>query len=199
MSQAPRNLTISFVDLSINKSIDLFASITRQLCQFIFCLVFIAVIGKIINFFVSRSALEENNKESNQEIDEVESELPLPDDIENKSEIKTPLGWESETIQVPYLTESSSNITAKAIKKQLKRKCMSVGPILLSSELQIIRKKNFDNREERYRYDIIPIDPSTKENDTTLSNKCGLFQFNQSSCNDKVVQVDFATFHCICL
>jgi hypothetical protein len=38
----------------------------------------------------------------------------------------------------------------------LKRKCMSVGPILLNPNSQIVRSLNADDREERYTYNILP-------------------------------------------
>lgn len=128
-------------------------------------------VGKLINFFISKTSPVTNDEAPVEEIVNVETE---PVELKaSEEEAAAPPGWESETIHEPLLSSTTSNVTAKAIKRQLRRKCISVGPVLLSSELQIIRKQNFEDREERYRYDIVPVDSTTQEHIETADDKCG--------------------------
>lgn len=178
MTHATTNSSLAFIDLSINKSIDFIASTIRQLLQLIICLVFIVVVGKIISFFSSKTAPAEaqiHDKEILKQEINVETE---PEALNEQTECapSNPSGWDSESIQdpsVPYLEIQSSNVTAKTMRKQLKRKCISVGPIMLTpnSELQIVRTVNAEEREERYRYDILPME-STNREETTAVNVC---------------------------
>lgn len=165
------NVTLSFIDLSINKSIDFITTTIRQLFQLIFCLVSIVVVSRIINFFVVKpTSTETKAKENlNQEVSEEKGAEARKEETLKKSS-----GWDSESIQDPAslaLEVPSSNIAARRIKKQLKRKCMSVGPIMLTPNSQIVRTLDVEEREERYRYDILPLDTSTQQS-TTADNVC---------------------------
>lgn len=165
------NLTLNFINLSINKSIDFIATTTRQLFQLIFCLVSVVVVARLINSLV----LNPSSKENKTEI--VKSEVDKEKEPEVcKEEVapKESSGWDSEPLTdhaSPPIEVPSSNITAKCIKKQLKRKCMSVGPIMLTPNSQIVRTLDVEEREERYRYDILPLDTSTQQS-TKADNVC---------------------------
>ena len=164
------NLTLTFIDLSINKSIDFITTTARQLFQLIFCLVFVMVVTRIINLFAQKPTGAANETiNTQQEIEEVKEPL----DVCKENIVKEPSGWDSESIQEPALPFEvpPSNIAAKRMKKQLKRKCMSVGPIMLTPTSQIVRSLDVEEREERYRYDILPLDTSTQPS-TTADNVC---------------------------
>lgn len=173
-----QNLTLSFIDLSIHKSIDFITTTTRQLFQLIFCLVSIVVVSRLINYFVQKPPSVENKAEDLKPEGDAEKE----EEVCKEEIVKETSGWESEPIQEssePVIEVPSSNLTAKRIKKQLKRKCMSVGPIMLTPNSQIVRTLDVEEREERYRYDILPVDASTHQT-TTADNvcvPCGLFSF----------------------
>lgn len=73
-------------------------------------------------------------------------------------------GWESELLQEEPCSQPENQVQnkylkAKTINKHLKRKCMSVGPIMLTPNSQLIRCLNADDREERYTYKtVLPCD-----------------------------------------
>lgn len=168
------NSTLNYIDLSINKSIDFITTTFRQLFQLIFCFLLILVVGKIINFFTLKTQHAEN--ESNSTVkEEIDSEIePEASNEEQKEPAKEPTGWDSEPIKdslVTALEIPSSNVTAKTMKKQFRRKCMSVGPIMLTPNSQIIRTLDYEEREERFRYDILPLDSTTIET-ATAENVC---------------------------
>lgn len=131
------------------------------------------MVGKVISLFVSKTATAENENTKLKPEIEVEAE---PE--EAKKRLESPLkefsGWESEPISdeppPPPLEVPSSNVTAKVMKRQFRRKCISVGPVMLTPNSQIIRTLNVEEREERYRYDILPLD--TNDETTTAENVC---------------------------
>lgn len=160
------NSTENFFDLSINKSIDFIATAFYQLLQLIFCLVIIVLVGKFVSLASKTASTDHKSEESKVE---TESKEEIEELVEEKLS-----GWESEQISKdpfsPPIEIPSSKAQAKVIKKQLKRKCMSVGPIMLTPpNSQIIRTLNVEDREERYRYelhyDILPPDTSKDENE----------------------------------
>lgn len=179
MPLAATNSTLNFIDLSINKSIDFIATTIHQLMQLIFCLLSIMVVGKLISFFVSKTALAENANETLKLEVETKKE-PEEDKEKQENVVKELSGWDSEPINdnddpsPPPLEIPSSNVTAKVMKKQFRRKCISVGPVMLTPNVnsQIIRTLNVEEREERYRYDILPLDLTSKEDATTAENVC---------------------------
>lgn len=69
-------------------------------------------------------------------------------------------GWDSELIpencSQPENQVQNKYLKAKTINKHLKRKCMSVGPIMLTPDSQLIRCLDADEREERYTYKTVP-------------------------------------------
>jgi len=163
MHQDASSLNSSFIDASINQSIEFIANTLRQFFQLIFCLITLLVVGRIINFFVSKAQREENaeTKAVDEEV-KVESEPEVDKDQEKKPEVEL-TGWDSEPLQNDFAAKKSveirpSNVMAKSMKRQLKRKCISVGPVMLTPNSQIIRSLDADEREERYRYDILPVD-----------------------------------------
>lgn len=189
MHQEPSNTTLNFIDLSINKSIDFINSSVRQLAQLIFCLVFIMVVGRVINFFMIKTQLAENQPESDDKKIEPEDEPEVCTELPREIIKKEASGWESELIvdsHTPPLELAATQVTAKTIKKQLRRKCMSVGPILLTPTSQIVRTLDAEEREERYRYDIVPLDSTAaKEAAATMADDvcvpCGSLLINERS------------------
>jgi hypothetical protein len=137
------------------------------------------IVGKLINFFVVKpTKIEEKSEIVKQEIvADIE-----PENNESEEKIANePSGWESEAISfdpsIPSLEIPSSNATTKAMKRQFKRKCISVGPIMLTPTSQVIRTLNAEEREERYRYFVsdIPSPDLTLDNPketTTADNVC---------------------------
>lgn len=177
MQQEPANSTLNFIDLSINKSIDFIATTFRQLFQLIFCFLLILVVGKIINFFTYKTQHAENEINPLKEEIDVEIEPEAHNEQQPKVSTSEPSGWDSEPIREPpkaLIEVHSSNVTAKTMKKQFKRKCLSVGPIMLTPNSQIIRTLDCEEREERFRYDILPLDTSTSTTteSTTAENVC---------------------------
>lgn len=168
------NSTHNIIDLSINKSIDFIAATVYQLFQLIFCLVFIIFVGKIVSIFVSNTAPTENEV-ANLKLDVEATTEPEENENEEKLAEKELTGWESEPIPgdpiPPTLEIPSSNVSAKVMKKQYRRKCLSVGPIMLTPNSQIIRTLNVEEREERYRYDILPLD-TPKDDPESAANVC---------------------------
>lgn len=153
----PTNSTLNFLDSPVNKSIDFIASTIRQLIQLIFCLVSIMVVGKLINFFMVKAPQPEPEAEV------LNAEVEGEAEPEVFEEAKEPSGWDSESIvdpPTPSLEVPSKKVSTKTMKKQFKRKCMSVGPIMLTPTSQIVRSLNVEEGEERYRYDILPLDRS---------------------------------------
>jgi hypothetical protein len=159
MASEISNSTENFIDLSINKSIDFIASLFSQLMQLIVSFLIIISVGKIVSTFASKPTPTENGNSS-------ESSKVEPEDageLNNLEPAEEKLsGWESEPIPgdpfTPPLEIPSSNVSAKIIKKQFKRKCLSVGPIMLTPTSQIVRTLNVEEREERYTYDILPLE-----------------------------------------
>lgn len=170
MQQLPANST--FIDSSINKSIDFISTAIHQLFQFIFCLMSIMVVGKLINFFLSKTSIAEIEEEVT--VQNVKAEQENEASIEKKGVPIT--GWDSEPLQessLPSHDPPSSIITSKTMKKQLRRKCMSVGPVMLTPTSQIVRTLDVEDREERYRFDILPLDaPSNANESETAENVC---------------------------
>lgn len=153
MLQEQANASFSFIDTSINKSIDFIADTIRQLFQLISCAVTVLVIGKLINYFLTKTTRVENGPEKLKEV-EKDNETNV---AEEKSELST--DWESEPIPDSSLTqplEKPKNLTAKTIRRNLRRKCISVGPIMLTPSSQVIRTLDVEEREERYRYVVMP-------------------------------------------
>lgn len=69
-------------------------------------------------------------------------------------------GWDSELIpencSQPENQVQNKYLKAKTINKHLKRKCISVGPIMLTPDSQLIRCLDAEEREERYTYKTVP-------------------------------------------
>lgn len=188
MSSEATNSTLDFIDLSVNKSIDFIANSIYQLLQLIFCLMSIMVVGKLINFFVSKTTPAENEVENVKLESEAEIE---PEVVKEKQEnaAKELTGWDSEPINddpLPHPLEiPPTSVTAKVMKRQFRRKCMSVGPIMLTPNSQIVRTLNVEEREERYRYDILPLEATSQET-TTAENVCVPYCFCFSLTNDVI-------------
>jgi hypothetical protein len=147
---------------SFAESIDFIANAFQQLFQLISCLVVIIVVGKVINLFASSTPPTTTEaKSADQEVETVTE----PPAVVKESEVVEAIGWASEPLQdaleVPIVTEvRSPHVLSRSIKKQLKRKCISVGPVMLTQNHKIIRSFDAEEREERYRYDVLPLEPS---------------------------------------
>jgi hypothetical protein len=138
---------------------ELLATTANQVMQLIFCLLAVVIFARLVNFLLTRRPIEVENSENENEI------IPKEDEkIEVKEEIKS--GWESEIINDNVESQKPQlEVPCKVVKQQLKiprRKCISVGPVMLTPNSQIIRKLNVEEREERYRYDILPINSPSK-------------------------------------
>lgn len=162
MQPEQANATFSLIDSSINKSIDFLADSIRQLFQLISCLLTVLVIGKLINYFLIKTTPVEIISDESKQV-EKDDEMKIVDD--KKSEHHLPSDWESETIPNSTLTqplEKPKNLTGRTIKKNLRRKCISVGPIMLTPS-QVVRTLDVEDREERYRYVVTMPETSSGE------------------------------------
>jgi hypothetical protein len=170
MASEISNTTEDFIDLSINKSIDFITAMFSQLMQLIVCLLIIILVGKIVSTFVSKPTPADN--ENSNDSPKAEPENTIEQNSIEPEEQKLS-GWESEPIfGVPFtppLEIPSSNVPAKIIKKQFKRKCLSVGPIMLTPTSQIVRTLNVEEREERYTYDIRPLEVPKDEGESAVN------------------------------
>lgn len=144
----------------IDTSLDLLSTMANELMQLIFCLLAVITFARFISFLIARRPIVELEVEKVEEkpVEVVESKVEVIE-VKKQEEEKPNTGWDSEFFfdhpQKPHL-----EVTQKNIKQKLKiprRKCMSVGPVMLTPHSQIIRKLNVEEREERYRYDILPI------------------------------------------
>lgn len=65
-------------------------------------------------------------------------------------------GWSSECMNVPDTTTLPVRKIVKQLAKGLRRKAISVGPVMLTPNSHLKRSINVEDREERYHYDIVP-------------------------------------------
>lgn len=149
---------------SIDTALDFLSTMAHQLMQLIFCLLAVICFARFINFLIAQRPIVEAEVEKvdKKPVEVVESKVEEIEvkEAEAEGEKKAERsGWDSESFfdnpQQPQL-----EVTQKNIKQKLKiprRKCISVGPVMLTPHSQIIRKLNYEEREERYRYDILPI------------------------------------------
>lgn len=181
------NATQTFIDTTINRSIEFVSTTINQVLELIFCLLAVITLARLVSIFYTRRpenvenfvAVPEKSEEVIKVTEKVEAEEKI-EQSEPKVKSKVPTGWESESIvdtKQPQL-----EVPQKVMKQQLKiprRKCISVGPVMLTPHSQIIRKFNVEEREERYRYDILPINsPQLTQIDTAIVdivNVCVLF------------------------
>lgn len=177
------NATQNFIDTTINRSLEFVSTTINQVLELIFCLLAVITFVRLVSIFYTRRPENvENVPEKSEEDVKVTEKVKIEEKIEQpelKEEPKVLSGWESESIvdKQPQL-----EVPQKVIKQQLKiprRKCISVGPVLLTPNSQIIRNINVEEREERYRYDILPINsPQLNQIDTAIVdiiNVCVLF------------------------
>lgn len=139
----------------IDTSLDWLSTMANQFMQLIFCLLAVISFARFISYMLARRPIVEVEVA----VEEKPVEVIASKIEEVKKEEEKQGGWESQSFfdnpQKPHL-----EVTQKNIKQKLKiprRKCMSVGPVMLTPHSQIIRKLNVEEREERYRYDILPI------------------------------------------
>jgi len=177
------NATQNFIDTTINRSLEFVSTTINQVLELIFCLLAVITLVRLFGIFYTRRPENvENVPEKSEEDVKVTEKVKIEEKIEQpelKEEPKVLSGWESESIvdKQPQL-----EVPQKVIKQQLKipkRKCISVGPVLLTPNSQIIRNINVEEREERYRYDILPINsPQLNQIDKAIVdiiNVCVLF------------------------
>lgn len=68
-------------------------------------------------------------------------------------------GWSSECMITNDVTDTTTLSVRKIVKqpiKGLRRKAISVGPVMLTPNSHLKRSINVEDREERYHYDIVP-------------------------------------------
>jgi hypothetical protein len=174
------NATLTFLDTTINRSVDLISTSLNQLLQLVFCLLGVFTLARLINYFVLSKSQPETDATTEVPKEEpkvpVKAENEVPKEEEEEKEEAKPKkpetsGWESESLA--DAPQPQLEVSQKVIKHQMKiprRKCMSVGPVMLTPNSQIIRKVNVEEREERYRYDILPFNVSGSSNNNTESN-----------------------------
>jgi hypothetical protein len=147
MPQQSANTTITFIDTTISQSMEFLSTLMHQVLQLIFCLLALIAVGRYVS---SHTARRHSVAQSDESVGTV------PEDVKVDEEVPSS-GWESE----PMETERPQlEVPPKVIKQKLnipRRKCISVGPVMLTPNSQIIRKVNVEEREERYRYDILPL------------------------------------------
>lgn len=166
------NSTIStLLDSTVNKSIDFVSTLTAQILQLTLCFLVIVVVCKVVNFLSAAQV----NKDDEKVVEENEQCEPKAEAEANQDPVLEKDGWDSEPLQDSNVQLCSKEVRQpstrfKGINKHLKRKCISVGPVLLSPNAQLVRSLNADEREERYRYDILQLEPATKiETECVLS------------------------------
>jgi hypothetical protein len=175
------NSSISFnlLDLTVDKSIDMISTTFRQVFQLIFCFVFLFFVGKLTSFLnsqfsnpqttttITTTQTTSSESENSELIGENNVKPKTVSPPENKIDVgdgkvdDANSGWESEQLKDDVLDRpdspsKSTKFPSKTINKQLKRKCMSVGPVLLTPNSQLVRSLNAEDREERYTYNILP-------------------------------------------
>lgn len=116
------------------------------------------------NEIISADQVDDDSKSTSTSIDKESTTPPISDLEQEKIEnigksfdlTSNAVGWESEQLQdshnQPEHHVKNKYLQAKTINKQLKRKCMSVGPIMLTPNSQLIRCLDAEDREERYTY-----------------------------------------------
>lgn len=176
-------------DLTVDKSIDLIFTTCRQVFQLLICFAIMFLIGKLSSYlnFASTAACsndsEHDTSNESETSDENSSDRLKEDDSKSESivqyslhrqmeekkedtiEKSTASGWNSEQITESCNQQEENQVQNKYLKaknmnKHLKRKCMSVGPIMLTPNSQLIRCLDADDREERYTYKtaVLPCD-----------------------------------------
>jgi hypothetical protein len=177
MSTQNSSISFNLLDLTVDKSIDMISQTFRQVFQLIFCFIFLFVVGKLSSFLNSQFSSSQTTSPDDQQNSDLigeESDVepkkisPPESAVDEKVEriLNANNGWESEQLKDDGVLQrkpddspsnnKSKNLQTKTINKQLKRKCMSVGPVLLTPTSQIIRSLNAEDREERYTYNILP-------------------------------------------
>jgi hypothetical protein len=167
MSTQNSSISFNLLDLTVDKSIDMISQTFRQVFQLIFCFIFLFVVGKLSSFLNSQFSSSQTTSPDDQQNSDLigeESDVepkkisPPESAVDEKVEriLNANNGWESEQLKDSPSNNKSKNLQSKTINKQLKRKCMSVGPVLLTPTSQIIRSLNAEDREERYTYNILP-------------------------------------------
>ncbi|CAG9811274.1 unnamed protein product [Chironomus riparius] len=172
--QLDGNATQNFIDTTINRSLEFVSTTINQVLELIFCLLAVITLARLVSIFYTRRPENvENEPEKVEEVTKVTEKAEVEEKIEQpepKVESKLLSGWESESII--DVKQPQLEVPQKVIKQQLKiprRKCISVGPVFVTPHSQIVRNINVEEREERYRYDILPINsPELNQIDTAI-------------------------------
>lgn len=152
------NATINVFD-SIAKPID---AAFRQFLKLFVCFTVVMLIGKVINFLTKNETQDQQQDEMHaEEIETKEEQAIVARENQKKTVEPQAAGWDSEELEV-NVNKSSEIVNVSAQKiKQIRRKCISVGPVMhLTTNSQFIRTLNIEDREERYHYDILPLETS---------------------------------------
>lgn len=152
----------ALIDDSINRTMDIINTIIRQILQLILCLVSIIVIGKFVSILIAKKDKNPLKSEVQTEANENHDEPKVVEKIDNMPKMSD---WDSEIIDdespvmipKPHIMSQVHRNSLQQIKLP-RRKCMSVGPVMLTPHAQIVRTIHVEDREERYCYDIKPID-----------------------------------------
>jgi len=151
----------------IDESIDLIGVFVQRVVQLIFCLVSVIVIGRLAGRFSAerQAAVIEVAAAAAAEVSPPLVEVVKKKNEEVEASKVAASGWESESLddnQSPIAPQPTPVASTKKSVKLPRRKCLSVGPVMLTPNSQVIRTILAEDREERYRYDVAP--PSA-END----------------------------------
>ena len=179
MNAEEKSFNVTFLESSINNSIDFVTSSVLQLLQMISCLVSVIVIGKIVGFLL-------NSKRPTDEIvtsdvvvvenDECKVDSKHDETINKSDEVNNDddEAWKSFVITSdhPNFEPQTKILSGKNLKKQIRRKCMSAGPVILNSSSKILRTLNVEEGEERYHYDVLDPKTLTQNDDSTAENVC---------------------------
>lgn len=181
MQYEEKNSTSTFLELSINKSIDYIRTLVSQLFQMLFIIVSVILFGRVLNLLIRKPAIvaddaEAENKDEKEieQSDDEEEEQVNPDTCVEKKEnsVAENTGWESIPIPNDQNVEPpTKQYPFKKANAQYRRKAISVGPIMRCASSQVIKTLDFKDGEERYSYDLVNVDSDTGDQ-TSAENVC---------------------------
>lgn len=170
-----RNATITTFDFYINKSIEFVSSTVAQLFHLLLGLISVILIGKFMGFLFTKDqkaeAVEAELKVEESDV-KVDGKKLKNDKVVIQKAVENISGWESLALSDcrEISDKQSTHIPARKLTKSFRRKCMSVGPIILSAHSQLVRTLDEEDGEERYRYDILALEAETGA--PTAENVC---------------------------
>lgn len=169
-----KNVTaVTIFDSYINKSVAFISSTLVQIFNLLFGIVSVFLVGKFMGFLFTK---QEKAKATEPEVEVTESDVKVLEvdqsEVDNKDD-RSKTDWESLEIPNHGLNEKqSTHIQARKLTKSFRRKCMSVGPIILTANSQIVRTLDVEDGVERYRYDILARETDFVAGETKAEHVC---------------------------